>query len=145
MQPVAACQALFTATPQPPLPTPPAHRQGTQNHDLHTKAGPAAQVGYLEAVDAMVGQLIRRLAQAEDSRAGQSGSGPGSVPAGQSRPCTHRQYALCITGDHSTPAVFGDHSHEPVPFTLAHVRWEQLSTMKLSSGWWMSSALSLCW
>ena len=39
MQPVAACQALFTATPQPPLPTPPARRQGTQNHDLHTKQG----------------------------------------------------------------------------------------------------------
>lgn len=50
----------------------------------------------------MLRQLIRRLHEAE--------------AAG------HGQYAICVTGDHSTPVLFGDHSHEPVPFTIAHVR-----------------------
>lgn len=50
----------------------------------------------------MLRQLIRRLHEAEAA-----GSG---------------QYAICVTGDHSTPVLFGDHSHEPVPFTIAHVR-----------------------
>ena len=27
-----------------------------------------------------------------------------------------------MTGDHSTPVEFGDHSHEPVPFAIAHIR-----------------------
>ena len=82
-----------------------------------------AQVGYLEAVDAMVGQLIRRLGQAEDSasQAASQHTGP-AMGADQAGSGAGRQYAVCITGDHSTPAVFGDHSHEPVPFALAHVR-----------------------
>ena len=25
---------------------------------------------------------------------------------------------VCITGDHTTPVLFGDHSFEPVPFAL---------------------------
>ncbi len=33
-----------------------------------------------------------------------------------------RRFAVAVTGDHSTPAVYGDHSHEPVPFAIAHVR-----------------------
>ncbi len=54
-------------------------------------------------VDIMVGQLLRRLAEDEL----QCGGGP---------------YLLAVTGDHSTPVEFGDHSHEPVPFAAAHVR-----------------------
>ena len=50
----------------------------------------------------MVGQLLRRLAEAE--------------AAGAAR------FAVCVTGDHSTPAIFGDHSHEPVPLAIAHIR-----------------------
>ena len=50
----------------------------------------------------MLRQLIRRLHEAE--------------AAG------HGHYAVCVTGDHATPVLFGDHSHEPVPFTIAHVR-----------------------
>ncbi len=61
-----------------------------------------AQVRYLEAVDAMARQLVARLAALE--------------AAGRGR------FAVCVTGDHSTPVVFGDHSHEPVPLALAHVR-----------------------
>jgi hypothetical protein len=60
------------------------------------------QVKFLEAVDVMIGQLIAHLSASE--------------AAGKGR------YSLCVTGDHSTPVVFGDHSHEPVPFGLAHVR-----------------------
>lgn len=47
-------------------------------------------------------QILRRLAEDEAS----SGT----------------RYSICVTGDHSTPVMFGDHSHEPVPFTIAHVR-----------------------
>ena len=60
------------------------------------------QVRYLEVVDTMVGQLLRRLWEIEQN--------------GTAKFCT------CVTGDHSTPVVFGDHSHEPVPFAIAHLR-----------------------
>jgi hypothetical protein len=50
----------------------------------------------------MVGQLLRLLWEAEAA-----GSG---------------RYSICVTGDHSTPVAFGDHSHEPVPLAVAHVR-----------------------
>ena len=60
------------------------------------------QVRYLECIDIMVRQLICRLHKAAEEG--------------------HGQYAICITGDHSTPVLFGDHSHEPVPFTIAHIR-----------------------
>ncbi|KAK9901638.1 hypothetical protein WJX75_006034 [Coccomyxa subellipsoidea] len=59
------------------------------------------KVRYLEAVDAMVGQLIRRLWEAEASGRG--------------------RYSVCVTSDHSTPVEFGDHSHEPVPFAIARL------------------------
>ncbi|KAK9845885.1 hypothetical protein WJX81_005130 [Elliptochloris bilobata] len=67
-------------------------------HDRDT----VLKVRYLEAVDAMTRQLVARLAAAE--------------AAGRGR------FAVCVTGDHSTPVVFGDHSHEPVPLALAHLR-----------------------
>ena len=28
---------------------------------------------------------------------------------------------MAVTGDHTTPAAYGDHSHEPVPFSIAHL------------------------
>lgn len=61
------------------------------------------KVGFLEAVDHMVRQLVRRLSDLEQQDAA--------------------RFVICVTGDHSTPVVFGDHSHEPVPFVMAHVRW----------------------
>ena len=54
-------------------------------------------------VDAMVGQLVKHLWQAESE-------GKGS-------------FTVCITGDHSTPVEYGDHSHEPVPFAIAPIRY----------------------
>ncbi|GFR43969.1 hypothetical protein Agub_g5113, partial [Astrephomene gubernaculifera] len=60
------------------------------------------KVRFLEVVDRMVAQLLSRLAAAEGAGAG--------------------RYAVVLTGDHSTPVLFGDHSHEPVPFAIASVR-----------------------
>ena len=65
-----------------------------------------AQVGYLEVVDAMVGQLVKLLWQAESEGKG--------------------TFTVCITGDHSTPVEYGDHSHEPVPVAIAPVRYVRL-------------------
>jgi len=61
----------------------------------------STQPRLLEAVDVMVRQLVARL-WADQA----AGGGP---------------YALAVTGDHSTPVAFGDHSHEPVPFAVAHL------------------------
>lgn len=60
------------------------------------------QVRYLEVVDAMVAQLVRLLWRAEARGDG--------------------RYSLLVTGDHSTPVEFGDHSHEPVPVAIARLR-----------------------
>lgn len=60
------------------------------------------QVSFIEVIDLMVGQIIRRLHEAEQAGAG--------------------RYCLLVTADHSTPVLFGDHSHEPVPLAIAHVR-----------------------
>ncbi|KAL8240822.1 hypothetical protein R6Q59_014177 [Mikania micrantha] len=56
----------------------------------------------LEAVDKAIGQLARLLWEAEST--------------GQF------QFFLCVTGDHSTPVEYGDHSFEPVPFTLCSLK-----------------------
>ncbi|KAG6525912.1 hypothetical protein ZIOFF_015885 [Zingiber officinale] len=105
-----------------PLQTPPfifvpgedEHRPGrAQGYDfgfLHIKAIDDAghdkasilKVKALEAVDRAIGQLTRLLWQAEKT--------------------SNFQYYLCVTGDHSTPVEYGDHSFEPVPFALCQLR-----------------------
>ncbi|GAA0150008.1 mutase [Lithospermum erythrorhizon] len=60
------------------------------------------KVKALEAVDKAIRQLARLLWQAESS---------GKF-----------QYSICVTGDHSTPVEYGDHSFEPVPFTLCRLK-----------------------
>ncbi|CAH8362097.1 unnamed protein product [Eruca vesicaria subsp. sativa] len=35
---------------------------------------------------------------------------------------TNYRYFLCVIGDHSTPVEYGDHSFEPVPFTMCRLR-----------------------
>jgi 2,3-bisphosphoglycerate-independent phosphoglycerate mutase len=74
------------------LPNPPNPHHQMQSH---------VQPRFLESVDVMVRQLVARLWADEAA-----GGGP---------------YALAVTGDHSTPVAFGDHSHEPVPFAVAHL------------------------
>jgi hypothetical protein len=61
----------------------------------------AYRVAYLEAADALLRQLLARLWAHE--------------AAGGSR------YVVCVTGDHSTPVLYGDHSNEPVPLAAAHL------------------------
>lgn len=56
----------------------------------------------LEAVDQAIGQLSRLLWEAESSG--------------------NFQYFLCVTGDHSTPVEYGDHSFEPVPFAMCRLK-----------------------
>ncbi|KAK3409324.1 hypothetical protein EUGRSUZ_J01450 [Eucalyptus grandis] len=56
----------------------------------------------LESVDRAIGQLAKLLWQAEST---------GKF-----------QYALCVTGDHSTPVEYGDHSFEPVPFAICWLK-----------------------
>jgi hypothetical protein len=73
------------------------------------------QVKFLEVVDTMVGHILAHLAAAQQQQ--QQEAGQGAVGTSTATDA----YAVCITGDHSTPVVFGDHSHEPVPFTLAWV------------------------
>eukprot|EP00268_Persea_americana_P022678 TRINITY_DN2252_c0_g1_i1.p1 TRINITY_DN2252_c0_g1~~TRINITY_DN2252_c0_g1_i1.p1 ORF type:complete len:496 (-),score=111.24 TRINITY_DN2252_c0_g1_i1:795-2282(-) len=66
----------------------------------HDKAS-LLKVRALEPVDKAIGQLARLLWQAEST---------GKF-----------QYSLCVTGDHSTPVEYGDHSFEPVPFALCRL------------------------
>lgn len=60
------------------------------------------KVRALESVDKAIAQLARLLWQVEKS--------------------ANFEYYLCITGDHSTPVEYGDHSFEPVPFSLCKLR-----------------------
>lgn len=56
----------------------------------------------LEAVDKAIGQLARLLWEAESMG--------------------RYEYFLCVTGDHSTPVEYGDHSFEPVPFAICRLK-----------------------
>ncbi|OIT00462.1 PREDICTED: uncharacterized protein LOC109228970 [Nicotiana attenuata] len=67
----------------------------------HDKAS-VFKVKGLEAVDHAIGQLARLLWEAEST---------GKF-----------NYYLCVTGDHSTPVEYGDHSFEPVPFALCSLK-----------------------
>ncbi|KAB1211081.1 2,3-bisphosphoglycerate-independent phosphoglycerate mutase [Morella rubra] len=67
----------------------------------HDKAS-IFKVKGLEAVDRAIGQLARLLWEGEST---------GKF-----------QYSLCVTGDHSTPVEYGDHSFEPVPFAICWLK-----------------------
>ncbi|CAJ1836990.1 unnamed protein product [Sphenostylis stenocarpa] len=67
----------------------------------HDKAS-ILKVKALEAVDTAVGQLARLLWETESSG--------------------KYQFFLCVTGDHSTPVEYGDHSFESVPFTMCRLK-----------------------
>lgn len=67
----------------------------------HDKAS-IFKVKGLECVDQAIGQLAKFLWEAESTG--------------------NFQYAICVTGDHSTPVEYGDHSFEPVPFSMCWLR-----------------------
>lgn len=67
----------------------------------HDKAS-ILKVKALEAVDTAIGQLARLLWEAESTG--------------------NFQFFLCVTGDHSTPVEYGDHSFEPVPFSICRLK-----------------------
>ncbi|CAN1167548.1 2,3-bisphosphoglycerate-independent phosphoglycerate mutase 1 [Linum perenne] len=67
----------------------------------HDKAS-IFKVKGMEAVDKAIGQLAKLLWQAESTR--------------------KFEYYLCVTGDHSTPVEYGDHSFEPVPFAICKLK-----------------------
>ncbi|KAF5456999.1 hypothetical protein F2P56_021139 [Juglans regia] len=67
----------------------------------HDKAS-LFKVKALEAVDRAIGQLIRLLWEAESTG--------------------NFKFFLCVTGDHSTPVEYGDHSFEPVPFAMCRLK-----------------------
>ena len=45
----------------------------------------------------------------------------------------HEDFIICITGDHTTPVVYGDHSAEPVPIVMGQVSKIQLGTNQVST------------
>ncbi|RUP49427.1 metalloenzyme superfamily-domain-containing protein [Jimgerdemannia flammicorona] len=56
---------------------------------------------FLERIDTMIGYIATELA--EDEKRGEV------------------EHTFVLTGDHSTPVLYGDHSCEPVPFTVCHL------------------------
>ncbi|CAA7045112.1 unnamed protein product [Microthlaspi erraticum] len=109
-----ALSAPLNPTPNVFVPGEDGHKPGrSDGYDfgfLHIKAIDDAghdkatmfKVKGLEAVDKAIRQLAKLLWIAESS--------------------TNYQYFLCVTGDHSTPVEYGDHSFEPVPFTMCRLR-----------------------
>jgi len=59
---------------------------------------PRIQVSLLERIDRALGAAVARLRA--DAKAG------------------GYAVSVCVCGDHSSPVLYGDHSHEPVPFLL---------------------------
>ncbi|WCJ25449.1 2 3-bisphosphoglycerate-independent phosphoglycerate mutase [Euphorbia peplus] len=66
----------------------------------HDKAS-LFKVKAMEAVDRAIGQLAKLLWQSEITG--------------------KYEYFLCVTGDHSTPVEYGDHSFEPVPLAMCRL------------------------
>ncbi|KAL5723430.1 hypothetical protein ACHQM5_006833 [Ranunculus cassubicifolius] len=112
--------AIAKALSAPSQPSPNVFVPGEDNHKpgrsggydfgfLHIKAIDDAghdkasvfKVKGMEAVDRAIGQLVRLLWEAESTG--------------------NFRYSICITGDHSTPVEYGDHSFEPVPFALCRL------------------------
>ncbi|KAF7811223.1 2,3-bisphosphoglycerate-independent phosphoglycerate mutase 1 [Senna tora] len=109
-----ALSAPLLSCPQVFVPGEDEHKEGrSEGYDfgfLHIKAiddaghdkASVLKVKALEAVDRTIAQLARLLWEAEST---------GSF-----------QYILCVTGDHSTPVEYGDHSFEPVPFAICRLK-----------------------
>lgn len=109
----ALAAPVACAVPQIIVPGDDSHRSGcADGYDfgfLHIKAvddaghdkATALKMAALESIDKMIGQMVRLLWEAERH---------GTV-----------KFSICVTGDHSTPVEYGDHSFEPVPFAMCHL------------------------
>ncbi|KAI8071678.1 2,3-bisphosphoglycerate-independent phosphoglycerate mutase-domain-containing protein [Gongronella butleri] len=60
------------------------------------------KVHFIEKIDNMIGDIVEQLAAIEAKG--------------------EMEFTLIVTSDHSTPVTHGDHSSEPVPFAISHVR-----------------------
>ena len=93
---------------------------------LHVKAvddashdkNASLKVAFIEKVDTMVGQLIKQLAMHHHHDANDNDTTNNDNYRSRNR--RGRGCSIVVTGDHSSPIIIGDHSHEPVPFTIAH-------------------------
>ena len=83
---------------------------------------PELKVYWLEKIDEMVGEIIERLAKGETQQNDGDDDENGENVRNGTRETEQCRYSICITGDHSTPALYGDHSCEPVPFTVGRVK-----------------------
>ena len=63
-------------------------------HDKNMKI----KIEQLEKIDKAVAILIEKLNNKSDQQ---------------------NQYIVCITGDHTTPIIVGDHTYEPVPIAIS--------------------------
>ncbi|XP_028769443.1 uncharacterized protein LOC114726891 [Neltuma alba] len=109
-----ALSAPLKSRPQVFVPGGDEHKAGrSEGYDfgfLHIKAiddaghdkASVLKVKALEAVDRAIAQMARLLWEAESTG--------------------NFQFILCVTGDHSTPVEYGDHSFEPVPFAMCRLK-----------------------
>lgn len=70
------------------------------------------KVKYLEVADKVLGQLIRLLWEQEEGQKCRS----------TENGCVSMEYSIVVTGDHTTPLNYGDHSYEPVPFAISYLK-----------------------
>ena len=76
----------------------------------------------------MVGKLVRELVRMSPGTSDVEEEEYGA----QNNYGGWREALLIVTGDHSTPVAYGDHSPEPVPFVVANTR--ELSELVCSKG-----------
>ncbi|RCH92040.1 hypothetical protein CU097_008284 [Rhizopus azygosporus] len=60
------------------------------------------KIYYFERIDEMIGTVVQTLEQRKDE-----------------------SYTVIVTGDHTTPVLYGDHSCEPVPFCITNLPFHQ--------------------
>jgi len=78
-------------------------------HDKNVKL----KLDFLQQIDTQIGWLIKNLKEVESK--------------------SNDEYSICVTGDHSTPVEYGDHSFEPVPFLITAISSIQFQSVEPSS------------
>ncbi|CAI5525949.1 unnamed protein product [Closterium sp. Naga37s-1] len=93
-------------------------KSGTAVDDAGHDKAVDLKVRALEAVDRMVGQLAHLLwlVQREGDREEEQQQGNNQEEHEKQQ--QRLRFCLCVTGDHSTPILYGDHTEEPVPLAI---------------------------